>query len=207
MLNPCAGTAAAPLEGFLSYVPEAQEIRDAALAAFAPVMTAASWPPEAHQEAESGRMLLGVSSRESDDLPLAVTASPQREAPIRPAPRATRRIKRAAGAKTAGADCAPDSTAPLAELERAQHDVLAHARLLVVRDQQQQEARAAACRAEEAWVRTRYSATATPEQVKAANRARLAARRAFAKAWEAYVAASQVLCRSATSMIEQEGPV
>jgi hypothetical protein len=236
MLNPCVARAAAPLEGFLSYVPEAQEIRDAALAAFDPVTTAASWLPEEHQESESGWTLLAVSTSTSDDRTAAATASRESETPAGLAPQAGEprvregeggeRRRRALGAgprassrrrgpgperaiePTAGAEASgPASAALPAELERTQRDVLESVRLLVVSDQQQQQARAAACRAEEAWVRTRYSATATKEEVKAANRARLAAHRAFAKAWEEYVSVSQVLCHSAKSMLEQEGPL
>jgi hypothetical protein len=206
MLKPCVETAAAPLKGFLSYVPEAQEIRDAALAAIIPVKSAASRVPEAPQEAEGERTRLAVSSGTSDDWPVAVMVSPLDETPAVSAPQETRPTERTAVAETPGPDSAADRLAPPAELEETASNVLAHVRLLVASDQQQQEARAAACRAEEAWVQIRYSTTAASEQVKMANRARLAARRAFAQAWEEYIAASQALCRSAAGLVEQEGP-
>lgn len=256
MLEPCVKTAAAPPKGFLSYVPEAQEIRDAALAAIAPVKTATDWLPEAPQEAEAVWALLAVSPGASDDPPIAVAVSPQHETPAESESQEAWLMERTEGAEAPDSGGALDSAAQPAELDEAaaameqgqplecgtpavsaagsaagcvpegsaalerpafallphhldgtRGDVLAHARLLVVSDQQQQEARTAACHAEEAWVRVRYSTGATSEEVKAANRARLAARRVFTQAWEEYVAASQALCRSATGLVEHDGPV
>jgi len=255
MLEPCVKAAAAPPKGFLSYVPEAQEIRDAALAAIAPVKTATDWLPEAPQEAEAVWALLTVSPGASDDPPVAVAVSPQNETPAESESQVVWLMERTEGAEAPDSESAPGGAAQPAELDeaaaaiaqeqplergalsvgsagsvtgcvpegsaalerpasallphhldRTRGDVLAHARLLVVSDQQQQQARAAACRAEEAWVRVRYSTGATSEEVKAANRARLAARRVFAQAWEEYVATSQALCRSATSLVEHDGP-
>jgi hypothetical protein len=255
MLEPCVKTAAAPPKGFLSYVPEAQEIRDAALAAIASAKRTASWLPESPQEAEGEWALIAISSNACDDPLGAAAVCPQNETPAEPASQEAWLMERTEGAEAPEFDHAPDTAAPSVErdgaaaameegqplehvtpavcaapsvagcvpegstalaqpasallphdLDRAPGDVLAYARLLVDIDQQQQQARAAACRAEEAWVRIRYSTGATSEEVKAANRARLAARRVFAQAWEEYVAASQALCRSATGLVEHNGP-
>jgi hypothetical protein len=250
MLAPCVKAAAAPPKGFLSYVPEAQEIRDAALAAIAPE-TATDWLPEAPQEAEAVWALLTVSPGASDNPPVAVAVSPQNETSAESESQEVWLMERTKGAEVSDADsaaqpaeldeaaaamaqgqplesdtlsvdaaasvtgCVPEGSAALERpvsallphhLDRTRGDVLAHARLLVVSDQQQQEARTAACHAEEAWVRVRYSTGATSEEVRAASRARLAARRLFAQAWEEYVAASQALCRSATELVEHDGP-
>jgi hypothetical protein len=115
-------------------------------------------------------------------------------------------IEPAAVAETPAPDAAPESAAAPAALDQARQDVLTCARLLRVRDQQQQEARTTACCAEEAWVRTRYASDATKEQLAEANRSKRAARRAFAQAWEEYLAVSQSLCHYAEQMVELEAP-
>jgi hypothetical protein len=225
MFEPRVETVATPLPGFLSYVPEAQAIREAALAAFAPIPTNAVWPLEAdpYQEEREMRTLLADSTCASDNGPLTATVHLLDELlGVPTVPTETEVIDRAADAETTARDGAADSAAAVADwqatgtglagdrrpsgvaLEPTRRDVLADARLLWISDQQQQEARTAACRAEEAWVRSRYCPHATKEELKAANRARLAARRVFAQAREEYLATSQVLCRTVERMVEQE---
>jgi hypothetical protein len=69
---------------------------------------------------------------------------------------------------------------------------------------QQQEARMTATHAEQAWASARYSSSATNDEVKKAKRSKLAAQRAFGRAWDDYLVTAQILCYFVERLVELE---
>jgi hypothetical protein len=100
-------------------------------------------------------------------------------------------------------NCGAGSPSALTE---AQRHVLEHARQMLVQYRRQHDARLRANHAEETWAAARYSSTATPEEVKAANRTRLAAQKDHDRAWIDYLATAEHLCRTVERLVELEAP-
>jgi hypothetical protein len=153
------------------YLPEADAIREAALATFDLMMTGT-----ALRDAEWGEEIEAEHRAE-----VGVTLAGEIEASSR-------------------------STAPPSALAEAERSVLEDARQMLARYRQQQDARTCANGAEEAWAAARYSSTATPEEVKALNRTRLAAQKEHDRAWHEYLAIAQRLCRTIERLVELEAP-